>query len=181
MRQFIALCENKFGRKPKTMRSDRGGEYTSNELTNFLKSSGIQIQLTAADCPQQNGKAERKNRTLVEMARCMIIDAKLPYSFWGEAVTTANFIQNRVITRTTGVTPYEKWNGTKPNIDVFQIFGSKCFVHIPSAKREKLDNVATEMIFLGYDENSKVMLQHYYKQGGSQPRRTVWNIDQKQG
>lgn len=93
MKQFIALCENKFGRKPKTIRSDRGGEYTGSKITDFTKSSGIQIQLTAAYSPQQNGRAERKNRTLVEMARCMLIDADLPYTFWGEAISTANYTQ----------------------------------------------------------------------------------------
>lgn len=155
MKQFIALCENKFGRKPKMIRSDRGGEYTSKELITYLKSHGIQIQLTAADCPQQNGTAERKNRTLMEMTRCMLIDANLSDNFWGEAIATANFIQNRVITRTTNITPYERWNGIKPGINEFHIFGSKCFVHVLPAKRGKLDNVAIEMIFLGYDENSK--------------------------
>lgn len=60
MKQFIALCENKFGRRPKIMRSDRGDEYTSADYMKFLKEKGKQIQLTAADCPQQNGKAERK-------------------------------------------------------------------------------------------------------------------------
>lgn len=152
---FVALCENKFGRKPKVIRSDRGGEYTSNENKKFLRSQGIRMELTAADCPQQNGKAERKNRTLMEMARCMLIDAGLPNSFWGEAIATANFIQNRVISRTTNMTPYERWNGIKPGIDSFQIFGSKCFVHVSPAKRGKLDDVAVEMIFLGYDDNSK--------------------------
>lgn len=154
-KQFIALCQNTFGRKPKVIRSDRGGEYTGKTITQFLKKSGIRIQLTAAYSPQQNGKAERKNRTLVEMARCMLIDADLPYTFWGEAIATANFIQNRVLTRTTNTTPYERWNGAKPGIDKFHIFGSKCFVHIPSEKRGKLDDVAIGMIFLGYDENSK--------------------------
>lgn len=155
LKEFIEFCKTKFGRKPKVIRSDRGGEYTGKSITNYFKSEGIQSQLTAAYSPQQNGKAERKNRTLIEMARCMLIDAKLPHSFWGEAVATANFIQNRVITRSTNTTPYERWNGTKPGINEFQIFGSKCFVHIPSERRKKLDNVAIEMIFLGYDEQSK--------------------------
>lgn len=85
----------------------------------------------------------------------MLIDAGLSYSFWGEAVATANFIQNSVITRTMNVTPVERWNGFKPGIDSFRIFGTKCYVHIPSAKRGQLDSVAAEMIFLGYNENSK--------------------------
>lgn len=155
MKQFIALCENKFGRKPTTIRSDRGGEYTGGEFTDLMKSHGIQIQLTAAYSPQQNGRAERKNRTLVEMARCMLLDADLPYTFWGEAISTANFIQNRMLTRSTDTTPYERWNGGKPVMNNFHIFGSKCFVHIPSEKRGKLEDVAVEMIFLGHDTNSK--------------------------
>lgn len=152
MKQFVEFCKTKFGRKPKIMRSDRGGEYTGNSLVNYLKSEGIQSQLTAAYSPQQNGKAERKNRTLIEMARCMLIDANLPYTFWGEAVATANYIQNRVITRTSGTTPFEKFNGTKPSITDFHIFGSECFVHVPTGKRQKWDDVAVGMIFLGYDD-----------------------------
>lgn len=149
------MCENKFERKPKVIRSDRGGEYTGRSIIEFFKSNGIQIQLTAANCPQQNGTAERKNRTLMEMARCMLIDAALPDTFWGEAVATANFIQNRVVTRSTDTTPFERWNNAKPGMNHFQIFGSKCFVHIHSDKRGKLDDVAVEMIFLGHDQNSK--------------------------
>lgn len=155
IRNFVEFCETKFHRKPKIVRSDRGGEYTGKRLADYFAVNGIQTQLTAAYSPQQNGKAERKNRTLIEMARCMLIDADLPHTFWGEAVATANFVQNRVITRTSDVTPYERWNGVRPGIDVFQIFGAKCFVHVPSEKRRKLDNVATQMVFLGYDEKSK--------------------------
>lgn len=66
-----------FGKKPKCIRTDRGGEYIGHEFINYLKSNGIQIQRTASYTPQQNGTAERKNRTLVEMARCMLIDANL--------------------------------------------------------------------------------------------------------
>lgn len=91
IKDFVAMCQNKFGRKPKVIRSDRGGEYTSNENKRFLRSHGIQMQLTAADCPQQNGKAERKNRTLMEMARCMLNDAGLPYSFLGRGNCNGEF------------------------------------------------------------------------------------------
>lgn len=70
-------------------------------------------------------------------------------------MSTANFIQNRVITRATNVTPYERWNGVKPSISEFHIFGSKCFVYVPTEKIRKLDNTGIKMFFLGYDENSK--------------------------
>lgn len=155
VQQFVTFCKTKFGRVPKTIRLDRSGEYTGEKMKNYLRSEGISMQFTAPYSPQQNGKAERKNRTLVEMARCMLIEAKLPNTYWGEAVVTANFIQNRMITRTTNESPYERWNGVKPGIQSFKIFGSECFVHVPSEKRRKLDSVAVEMIFLGYDENSK--------------------------
>lgn len=137
-RNFIEMVKNKFGRKPKVFRSDRGGEYTGNSFQRYLKSEGIESQFTAGYSPQQNGIAERKNRTLIEMARCILIDTEFPYNFWGEAVTTAVYVQNRVITRATNTTPLERWNGTKPNLKEFHIFGSKCFVHVPQEKGENL-------------------------------------------
>lgn len=79
-----------FGRLPKVFRSDQGGEYNSAELVKFLQQEGIQQQFTAAYTSQQNGVAERKNRSLVEMARCMIIESGLHYRYWAEAVNTVN-------------------------------------------------------------------------------------------
>lgn len=155
LKQYVALVQNQLGKKVKTIRSDRGGEYLNTHLRRYLADEGIKTQLTAAYSPQQNGVAERKNRTLIEMARCMLIDAGLPNKFWGEAVVTANFIQNRVLTKVRKLTPYELWCKEKPKVKNFQIFGSKCFVHIPTQKRQKLDCTGKEMIFLGYDEESK--------------------------
>lgn len=154
-RDFIEMVKNKFGKKPKIFRSDRGGEYIGKRFLQFLKSEGIESQFTASYSPQQNGVAERKNRTIMEMARCMLIDAEFPNNFWGEAVATSVHIQNHVITRSTGVTPFERWNGQKPSLKNFHIFGSKCFVYVPKEKRRKLDNTAIEMKFLGYDNYSK--------------------------
>lgn len=72
------MVENRFNRKIKVLRSDRGGEYTGKQVETFLKSKGIEVEYTAGYSPFQNGVAERKNRTLVEMARCMLFDAKMP-------------------------------------------------------------------------------------------------------
>lgn len=155
LREYVAMVENKFAKKPIVLRSDRGGEYTGDKVTTFLKSKGIQIQYTAPYTPQQNGVAERKNRTLVEMARCMLEDASLPYVFWAEAVCTANYLQNRLPSRSIETTPFEAWNKRKPALKHCVPFGAKCFVHVPCEKRRKLDNTAIEMIFVGYDENSK--------------------------
>lgn len=155
LKEFVEFVKTKFDRKPKIVRFDRGGEYIGKAVENFLNSQGTQIQLTAGYSPEQNGVAERKNRTLVEMGRCLLIEAKLPKTFWGEAIATANYIQNRVVTRVTNTTPYQLWNDSKPDLNHLEIFGSKCFVYVPKVKRDKLDNTGKEMIFVGYDGNSK--------------------------
>lgn len=145
------------GFKPKKFNSDRGGEYTNAVLKKYFDTEGIEYQFTSPYTPELNGIAERKNRTLVEMTRCMLCDANLPNNFWGEAAMTANYLQNRTITSSTNKTPYELWHGRRPQIKSLAIFGSKCYVQIPKQKRTKLDYVSKEMILLGFDEyNSNI-------------------------
>lgn len=153
--EFTALCYNKFKRFPGCIRSDKGGEYLNTNFYSFLKAKGILKQHTTGYKPQQNGVAERKNRSLMEMARCMQIDADLPNPLWAEAVRTANFLQNRVPSKAVRSTPYELWHGEKPKVDQFQIFGSKGYVFIPQEKRKKLDKKSRPMTFVGYDEEPK--------------------------
>lgn len=124
-------------------------------MKEYLASKGISFQYTAPYTPEQNGVSERKNRTLIEMSRCLLTEADLRNTFWGEVVLTANYIQNSVLTRAKEATPYELWNGSKPGINHFQMFGSKFYVHVPKEKRHKLENTGTEMVFVGYDEDSK--------------------------
>lgn len=137
------------------MRSDRGGEYTNKELKEFLKDKGIETQYTAAYSPQQNGVAERRNRYLMEMARCILIDAKLPNKYWGKVVVTTNYLQNRLPTSATGRTPYEKWHSRKPNLEHIHVFGSRAYVQIPEQHCRKLDQKAEELLFVGYSEETK--------------------------
>lgn len=94
LKDFVQQMKTQFGRPPKIVRSDQGGEYRGNEVKKFLKSEGILQQFTVAYTPQQNGVAERKNRSLVEMARCLILDSGMHYRYWGEAINTANYLQN---------------------------------------------------------------------------------------
>ncbi len=77
IKQFVALMMNQYGRKPKIIRSDRGGEYVNNGLQTFFQDEGIRFESTAPYSPQQNGVAERKNRYLMEMTRCMLLDANM--------------------------------------------------------------------------------------------------------
>lgn len=93
MEEYIRMVETRFGKTPAIIRSDCGGEYKSSNLDRLYRQKGIIPQYTAAYSPQQNGVAERKNRSLVEMARCMLIDAGMDYKYWAEAINTASHIQ----------------------------------------------------------------------------------------
>lgn len=152
---FINKLKTQMERKPKILRTDRGLEYLNSELQNFLEKEGIQTQCTVGYAPEQNGVAERKNRTLMEAARSMLSSASLPKQFWAEAVDTANYVLNRVPDKVTGITPYEKFLEKKPRLDQFHEFGEDVYVMIPYEKRRKLDNKAVKMKFIGYDSAAK--------------------------
>lgn len=154
-KEFNEMSKNMFGRKVKFIRSDRGGEYTGKEFNDYMAKEGIQYQRTAPYTPQQNGVAERKNRTLIEMARCMLLESGLDKKFWGEAVSMVNFIQNRLPVKEILKTPHEHWYGIKPYIGHFKQFGSKCYIHVPDEARRKLDPKGVQGILVGYDINSK--------------------------
>ena len=95
-------------------------------------------ELTIPKNPEQNGVAERMNRTLIEAARSMLIDSHLPHSFWAEAILTATYLRNRSPTRAVAkMTPYDAWTGTKPHVDGLRVFGCQAFVHIPTDERKK--------------------------------------------
>ncbi|KAG5875726.1 hypothetical protein JTB14_007661 [Gonioctena quinquepunctata] len=133
---------------------DRGGEYANENVQSFLKKDGIGMQYTVPFCPQQNGVAERKNRYLMEMARCMLFDAELPNRFWGEAIVNANYLQNRLPSGSIDVTPYEMWKNKKPIISHIQRFGCYAYAMIPESQRRKLDEKAVKLRFVGYDKHS---------------------------
>ena len=101
----------------------------------LLSKHGIRHQKTVPHTPQQNGLAERKNRTLVEMDRCILYSKGLYKKFWDGAICCANLILNWVPPEVVKhVTPEEKWNGRKLNISNFKVFGSECWDHILDKK-----------------------------------------------
>ena len=153
--EYVALMLNQVGMKPRILRCDRGGEYIGENVKSFLAKEGIELQLTAPHTPQQNGVAERKNRYLTEMARCMLYDAEMPNQYWGEAILTANYIQNRMTSRKIPTTPYEIFFGIKPNLSHLRIFGQSAYVFIPKQRRRKLDEKAQKLRLIGYDQHSK--------------------------
>jgi hypothetical protein len=155
MKSYIEMVKTKFNRRPKLIRSDRGREYLSQDLIDYLKKNGVKTQTTAPYTPQQNGKAERKNRYLLEMARTMILESGLEKKYWGEAVNTANYLQNRLPSRATEKTPYELWESRKPDLGHIHVFGSAAYAHVPKQSRTKLDPKAKKLTFVGYETGSK--------------------------
>ncbi|KAK9907798.1 hypothetical protein M0R45_000739 [Rubus argutus] len=155
-KNFKHLVEKETGEFIKCLRTDRGGEFTSFEFNNFCKDNGIRRQLTTAYTPQQNGVAEGKNRTIMNMVRSMLSEKKVPKVFWPEAVNWSVHVLNRTPTFVVkDVTPEEAWSGIKPAVDHFRVFGCMAHVHIPDNKRVKLDDKSFKCVLLGMSEESK--------------------------
>ncbi|CAL8133801.1 unnamed protein product [Prunus armeniaca] len=151
-KKFKAIIELQSGYKIKGLMSDRGGEFLSSEFNKYSEEFGIQRQLTMAYSPRQNRVVERKNKTVVEMAKSMLHEKGIPYEFWAEAVNTVVYLLNRCPTKSLKkVTPFEGYTGRKPGIAHLKIFGSPCHVHTPSALRHKLEENSHKCIF--FDEN----------------------------
>ena len=156
--RWKALVEKSSGRKMKAIRTDNGGEYTSAKFEDYLRSEGIRHERTIPKTPEQNGVAERMNRTLIETVRSMLTDAKLPHKFWAEAISTAVYLRNRSPTKAIEkMTPYEAWTAKKPTVMIshLHVFGCDAYTHVPRDERGKLDPNAKKCIFVGYGEETK--------------------------
>lgn len=140
------------GQKLKALRSENAPEFI--KLGKELEKDGVRIKLTEPYTPSQNGVAERLNRTLVTKARAMLVAAELPSQLWGEAVYTACYLNNLTPTDTKAgrKSPEELWTGRIPDLGHLRTFGCIVFVHVPIAKREKLDKTSFKGIFVGYSQ-----------------------------
>lgn len=143
----------------KCIRSDNGTEYTSEKFRNLLVSNRIKHETSAPYSPHQNGTAERGWRSLFEMARCLLIEAKLPKYLWTYAVNAAAYIRNRCFNSRTGETPLESLTGLKPKFGNMHIFGSVCYAYIQN--KLKLDARSEKGLFIGYDRNSPAYLVYF--------------------
>lgn len=160
-KEYKEMAETYTGNKIMFLQSDNGTEYINNEFDIYLEKCGIQRRLSAPYTPNQNGIAERKNRTLVEKARAMMIDAKAPLHFWGEAIFTANYLSNRSVNSAiNSVTPFERWVGRKPHINHLYPFGSKTYILRKGPKGHKFASKAIPGMFAGYSETSKAFRIH---------------------
>ncbi len=150
--------ECQHGKKIKVLRTDNGGEYVSKEFDKVRNGYGIRRQLTIPETPQQNGVAERRNRTLAETTRCLLLESKLPKSFWGDAITCATHLKNRCPSRSIdGKIPYELWFGRTSNIDHLKVFGCQVF-YKGKARSWKFEAKWKPGIFLGYSPFAKAYL-----------------------
>ena len=120
-REFKTEAEKQTGKSLKALQLDRGGEYLSREFEDYLRHSGIVSQLTAPGTPQQNGVAERRNRTLLDMVRSMMSYSTLPISFGGYALETAMYLLNLAPSKAVPLTPKELWSGRKPSLQHLRI------------------------------------------------------------
>nr|GEU48936.1 retrovirus-related Pol polyprotein from transposon TNT 1-94 [Tanacetum cinerariifolium] len=147
---------NKLVKRNLVIRCDNGTEFKNREMNQFCEMKGIMRQFSVARTPQQNGVAEKRNRTLIEAARTMLADSKLPTTFWAEAVNTACYVQNRVLVgKPHNKTPYELFHGRTPTLSFMRLFGYPITILNTKYHLGKFDGNADEGFFVGYSLNSK--------------------------
>ncbi|GKB95710.1 retrotransposon protein, putative, ty1-copia subclass [Tanacetum coccineum] len=148
---FQKEVENQLGKTIKSLRSDRGGEYMSQEFLDHLKDHGIIAPYT----PQHNGVSERRNRTLLDMVQSMMSQTTLSKSFWDYALETVAHILNMVLTKKVGKTPYKVWHGQAPKLSYLKVWSCEALVKRDTlTKPDKLEPKSIKCIFIGYPKET---------------------------
>jgi hypothetical protein len=156
LKHFLRRAQNEFELKVKKIRSDNGSEFKNLQVGEYLEEKGIKHEFSAPYTPQQNGVVERKNMTIIDMARTMLGEFKTPERFWSEVVNIACHAVNRVyLHRLLKKTSYELLTGNKPNVSYFRVFGSKCYILVKKGRNSKIAPKAVEGFLLGYDSNTR--------------------------
>jgi hypothetical protein len=156
LKGFLRRAQNEFGLRIKKIRSDNRTEFKNSQIEGFLEEEGIKHEFSSPYTPQQNGVVERKNRTLLDMARTMLDEYKTPDRFWVEAINTACYSINRLyLHRILKKTSYELLTGKKLNVSYFRVFGNKCFILVKRGRKYKFAPKAVKGFLLGYDSNTR--------------------------
>jgi transposase InsO family protein len=156
LKRFLRQAQSEFGLRIKKIRSDNGTEFKNSQIEGFLEEEGIKHEFSSPYTPQQNCVVERKNITLLDMARTMLDEYKTPDQFWAEAINTACYSINRLyLHRILKKTSYELLTGKKPNVSYFRVFRSKCFILIKRGRNSKFAPKAVEGFLFGYDSNTR--------------------------
>ncbi|GJT98892.1 putative ribonuclease H-like domain-containing protein [Tanacetum coccineum] len=166
LKSFITEIENLVDKKVKIIRCDNGTEFKNRVMSEFCKKKGIKREFSIARTPQQNSVAERRNRTLIEAARTMLADSKLPTTFWAKAVNTACYVQNRVlVVKPHNKTPYELFRGRTPVLSFMRPFGCHVTILNTLDYLGKFDGKYKPNDFVGTEES--IGAGHSSKETGS--------------
>jgi hypothetical protein len=155
-KKFATRAQNEFGSSMVKISSDNGSESRNTKVEEYCDGEGIKHEFSSTYTPQQNGVVERKNKTLITLARAMLDDYGVSQRFWAEAINTACHASNRVyLHRLLMKTPYELLIGRNPNISFFRVFSCKCFMFKNRKHLGKFESRVDEGIFVGYASNPK--------------------------
>lgn len=155
IKSFISLVENQFKNTVKSIRTDNGAEFINNETNIYLQIKGIIHQRIYPYTSQQNGVVERKHKHLLEVARALLYQSKLPTTYWGECILTVTYLINRLPNSVLdNKTPFGKLHHICPSYSHLRSFGCLCFSTLRTYKNE-LDPRSTPHIFVGYPCNTK--------------------------
>jgi transposase InsO family protein len=151
-KEWQALVERQSGLKVKALRSDNGGEYTAGQFQSHLRSEGISSQFSVAYTPQQNGAAERLNRTVQDAVRTMLVQSGLPSSLWAEAVSYIVYTKNHSPHRAINDVPERLWSAKAPGVAHLRPFGCRAWKYVaePHQRAVKLAPRGLARIFVGY-------------------------------
>lgn len=153
-KEMLQLVKTQRGRPVKVFQCDGGKEFDNKKMRELMDSEGTKMVITNPYTPQQNGCAERSNRTIGELALTMLVSKDLPKFLWAEAVNAAVYILNRTgPSSVEGKTPYELFVEKSVHLNRFHIFGTTCWVMVPKERRKKWDAKGVEAVFVGYSED----------------------------
>lgn len=154
LQNFCSMAERQFGKQVKTVRSDNGTEFIC--LRKFFAEKGILHQTSCVGTPQQNGRVERRHRHILNVARSLLFQGKLPVKFWGESILTAVYLINRTPTPLLDdKTPYEILHKAPPSYTHLRVFGSLCFAKRQTATTDKFGPRSRRCVFVGYPHGQK--------------------------
>lgn len=143
------MVNTQFNTKVQSFRSDNGTEFTS--LSSYFQEQGIIHETSCVGTPQQNGRAERKHRHILNIARALRFRGHLPIEFWGECILTDGYLINRTPTTVLqGLTHYEMLYPKLPNYDQLRVFGSLCYTHNQNHRGDKFESRSRKCVFVGY-------------------------------
>ncbi|GJR72891.1 putative ribonuclease H-like domain-containing protein [Tanacetum coccineum] len=156
LKSFITEIENLVDKKVKIIRCNNGTDFKNRVMSEFYEKEGIKKEFSVARTPQQNGVAKRRNRTLIEAARTMLADSKLPTTFWAEVVNIACYMKNKVlVVKPHNKTSYELFRSRTPALSFMRPFGCHVTILNTLDYLGKFDGKSDEGFFVGYSMNSK--------------------------